>query len=97
MRFEWDEQKREANIAKHGLDFLDAPRIFTAPLLAALDEREDYGEDRWVGIGLLGGRVVVIVYVEPDEDTIRVISLRKALAHEQRRYERYLKDELGAG
>lgn len=97
MSFEWDEQKREANLMKHGLDFADASRIFAFPLLEHLDDREDYGEDRWIGIGSLDGRVVVIVYTEPDENTIRVISLRKALSHEQRRYERHLKDELGAG
>ena len=97
MRFQWDEQKNEVNIEKHGIDFADAPRIFAAPLLAALDEREDYGEDRWIGIGLLDERVVVVVFTEPDEETIRIISLRKALTYERKRYERYLKNELGEG
>ena len=53
MQFEWDEQKNQDNIGKHGLDFADAWEIFTAPMLTALDDREDYGEDRWIGIGLL--------------------------------------------
>lgn len=64
-------------------------------MLVALDEREDYGEDRWIGIGLLNGRVVVVVYTEPDDETIRIISLRKALSHERKRYEQYLKNRLG--
>lgn len=95
MRFEWDEQKNRANIRKHGLDFVDAWEIFTLPLLTAPDEREDYGEDRWIGIGMLKSRVVVVVFTE-HEDTIRIISLRKALSYERERYEQILRDQLGA-
>jgi uncharacterized DUF497 family protein len=51
-------------------------------MLIGLDEREEYGEERWIGIGLLDGRVVVVVYTELDEETTRIISLRKALSHE---------------
>jgi uncharacterized DUF497 family protein len=54
MRFEWDGRKNQANIQKHGFDFADAWEIFESPMLVALDERADYGEDRWIGIGLLG-------------------------------------------
>ncbi len=96
MDFVWDEQKNESNIGKHGLDFADARHVFDAPMLVALDERDDYGEDRWIGIGLLDGRVVAIVFTEPDENTIRVISLRKALQHERERFGAYLQNELGA-
>jgi uncharacterized DUF497 family protein len=95
MKFEWDKQKNQANIAKHELDFADAPRVFTLPLRISLDERQDYGEERWMGIGILDGRVVVIVFTEPDEETIRIIPLRKALPYERKRYEQYLKNELG--
>ncbi|MEH2195938.1 MAG: BrnT family toxin [Nostoc sp.] len=95
MKFEWDHQKNQANIAKHGLDFADAPRMFNLPLRISLDERQDYGEDRWIGLGILDGRVVVVVFTEPDEQTIRIISLRKALPYERKRYEQFLKDELG--
>ncbi|MCF2147507.1 BrnT family toxin [Desmonostoc muscorum LEGE 12446] len=56
-------------------------------MLVYLDDREDYGEDRYMGIGLLDGRVVVVVYTEPDEEILRIISLRKALSHERKRYE----------
>ncbi|BAZ30311.1 hypothetical protein NIES4074_27670 [Cylindrospermum sp. NIES-4074] len=95
MYFDWDESKNEVNITKHGLDFADAPQIFNFPLLISLDERENYGEDRWIGLGMLNGRVIVVVYTEPDDQTIRIISLRKALPHERKLYEQYLKDELG--
>jgi hypothetical protein len=95
MRVEWDERKNQANIQKHGLDFADTGEIFSMPMLVALDDREDYGEDRWIGIGLLKTFVVVVVYVERDRDTLRIISLRKALSHERAEYERILQDRLG--
>jgi uncharacterized DUF497 family protein len=97
MHFEWDEQKNRANISKHELDFADAWEIFVAPMLTALDDREDYGEDRWIGIGLLKSRVVVVVYTERGEDSIRIISLRKALTHERLRYEQAVRNQLGQG
>jgi len=46
-------------------------------MLVALDNREDYGEDRFIGLGFIKDRVVVIAYSEPEEDTVRVISLTK--------------------
>jgi hypothetical protein len=96
MHFEWEENKRRENIRKHGFDFVDAWKIFEAPVFTEIDDREDYGEDRWIGIGLLDARVIVIVFTERDEDTIRVISLRKALSHEREKYEQTLRDRLGA-
>jgi len=95
MNFEWDERKNEVNIDKHGFDFADAHRVFDLPMVVELDERDDYGEDRWIGTGMLDGRVVVIVYTELNEATIRIVSLRKAISHERRRYEQYLKNRLG--
>ena len=96
MNFEWDEEKNRENIRKHGFDFADAWEIFESPMRVALDAREDYGEDRWNGIGLLGNRVVVVVFTERGEETIRIISLRKALKHERKRFEEALRDGLGA-
>ena len=88
MRFEWDEQKRKTNIRRHGFDFADAKQVFAGPMLVRLDIRQDYGEDRWIGIGLTHGRVVVVVYTEQNNgETIRIISLRKALKHERKRFE----------
>lgn len=90
MNFEWDERKNQLNIDKHGFNFADAYRAFDLPMLVELDDRSDYDEDRWIGIGLLDGRIVVIVFTEPDVETTRIISLRKALSHERKRYEQYL-------
>ena len=95
MKFEWDGQKNQANIKKHGLDFADAHKVFEYPMLVNLDDRKDYGEDRWIGIGLMNMRVVVIVFVEPNEETIRVVSFRKATNDEQKRYIQAYKDEFG--
>lgn len=92
MDFEWDGRKNEINLDKHGFDFIDAYRVFDSPMVVDLDECDDYGEDRWIGTGMLDGRLVVVVYTEPDERTIRIISLRKALSQERKCYEQYLKN-----
>lgn len=98
MRFEWDENKRKDNLRNHGLDFADAWKVFAAPMRTRLDDREDYGEDRWIGIGLPDARIVVVVFTEREneEEIIRIISLRKALTHERTQYEQALRDRLGA-
>ncbi len=89
MKFEWDELKNQENLRKHGLSFSDAREVFNVPMLIDLDDRFDYGEDRWVGIGILKFRFVVIVYTEPDTETIRIISLPKAYKYERKAYEQY--------
>jgi uncharacterized protein len=95
MNFEWDDLKNETNIDKHGFDFADAYRVFSSPMVVDIDNRRDYGEDRWIGTGMLDGRIVVVIFTEPDRATTRIISLRKALSHERRNYEQYIKNELG--
>ena len=82
MRFIWDESKRQANLNKHGVDFTDAERVFAGPTFTFEDDREDYGEQRWVTLGLLGVQVVVIVHTETEAE-IRVISMREADNNEQ--------------
>lgn len=98
MRFEWDAAKHKENIKKHGLDFTDAWQAFENPLLVCLDKREDYGEDRWIGVGTLRKReiVIVIVFTERAPDVIRIISLRKATKHEKERHETAIDDGLEA-
>ena len=77
MNFHWDEPKRQSNLKKHGLDFADAAKVFGGPLVLFEDQRENYGEQRMIGIGLLDYLVVLIVPLESD-DNIRIISMRKA-------------------
>ncbi len=81
--FTWDEKKRKLNLSKHGIDFSDAPAIFEGPLVTVEDTREDYGETRYVALGLLADIVVSLVYAERG-DQVRIISIRKALKHEAR-------------
>ena len=86
MELAWDEVKRRANYAKHGLDFRDAEKAFQGITLTAEDDRQDYGEKRFISIGLLDDMVVVVVYTERNE-TIRLISMRKANQRERQAYE----------
>ena len=94
MNFEWDDVKNRENIRKHNLDFADAHQIFDAPMIGGIDRRADYGEERFIGIGLLRNFIVVVVFTEPREDTIRVISLRKALKYEREKFERAIRNKL---
>jgi len=97
MKFEWDEDKNRDNIKKHGLDFEDAEEAFRSVLLISPDTREDYGEKRWAGLGVIGGRTVKVVFAELGNETIRIISLRKATKHERKEYEETIQDGLEAG
>lgn len=64
MTFEWDENKNRQNIRKHGIDFADVVSLFEHPMVVGLDERVNYGEERWVGLGMLGMVLAVVVFVE---------------------------------
>ena len=85
MKFEWDEAKRKSNIEKHGIDFVDASVLFENVTLTIEDDRFDYGEERFVTFGILEGRVLAVVHTE-DEDSIRIISMRKATKNEEKEY-----------
>ncbi len=90
MQFEWDETKNLKNIRKHEIDFADIPAIFDGEMLIELDDRFDYGEDRWFGIGFLGLGIAVVVWTERKNNIIRIISARRANRHEQRKFAQYL-------
>ena len=85
MRFTWDGAKRESNLSKHGFDFVDAETVFSGATFTFEDDRFAYDEQRFITLGMLRGVVVVIAHTERDE-SIRVISMRKATKHEQRTY-----------
>jgi len=86
MQFEWDEIKNAINIRNHNIDFADVPNVFKGAMLIDYDDRHDYGEDRWIGLGLLHSIIIVVVFTEPLKDTIRIISARKANKKEQEKY-----------
>lgn len=83
--FEWDEHKRRSNLCKHGLDFADCVAVFSGPVLTILDDRGDYGETRFLTLGLLRDKVVVISHTERN-GFIRLISMRTATTHEEADY-----------
>jgi len=83
--YEWDESKNRANIAKHGLSFEDASVVLSGPCVTVEDKRYDYAERRFVTLGVLAGRVVVIAHTPRDANT-RIISMRKANCREQEIY-----------
>jgi uncharacterized protein len=83
--FTWDEAKRRANLRKHGIDLVDAPKIFQGLTFTAEDDREAYGERRFLTLGLLEDQVVSVAHTER-RDGIRIISIRKATKHEARFY-----------
>ncbi len=85
MQLEWDEAKRRKNLRKHGIDFMGCEQIFRGATLTVEHSRRDYGESRFVTIGVLEGRTVTVVHTETHH-TIRIISIRKATRNEQRAY-----------
>ena len=91
---EWDAEKNRRNIQKHGFYFADAEEMFCGVLLIRRDTDEDYGEERWLGIGMIRGRVAFVSFTVRQPGTIRVISLRKADHEEREQYEQALQDGL---
>ena len=91
MSYEWDEQKRQVNIKKHGVDFIDVPELFDGDVVILPDERVDYGEPRFIVIGILNNQVFVVAYTERG-DNIRIISARKATKNEQIYYFKQISD-----
>ncbi len=86
MIFEWDEAKRTTNLEKHGVDFVDASDMWAGPMLVAEDARREYGESRYIGMGYIQGRLMVVVYTHRTANVVRIISLRKANSREVRIY-----------
>jgi uncharacterized DUF497 family protein len=85
MNFTWDENKRLANIKKHGIDFAELAPMFDGDLFTIRDDRFDYGETRYLTFGLWKLRVIVVAHTDFN-DVIRIISARKATKNEEKRY-----------
>ena len=90
MEISYDPEKRAKTLAERGLDFEDAVQVFAGNTIDLLDDRQDYGEVRWVTYGLLNGRTVALVWT-PRGEARHIISMRKANDREQKAY----RDELG--
>lgn len=86
-RFKWDSDKARENRAKHTVDFEEAQRVFDDPLVVDwIDDRQDYGEVRFAALGMVDERLIFVAFSMPDDDTVRIISARKAMPNEKRRY-----------
>jgi uncharacterized protein len=89
VKIAYDPAKRESNLKKHKLDFVDCAEVFAGPTIDTPDNREDYGELRVKTLGFLGARLVSVVWT-PRKGARRIISMRKANAHEKKDFEKEL-------
>lgn len=91
MEFDWDDEKNEANIAKHGVSFELASYVFDDPLHRSVRDPYEY-EERWRTIGVVQSFVTILVVhtiteIADEEELIRIISARLATPHERKTYE----------
>lgn len=87
MEFEWHHAKAEANLRDHGISFELARTVFKDPFaIERIDDREDYGEERFVTIGMAEGNILLYVAYTEREERFRLISARRATHHEQEDY-----------
>ena len=86
MEIEFDTAKRDITLAERGLDFADADKVFSGAVLTWPDTRKDYGEERFITLGKMDGRAVVIVWT-PRGPVRRIISMRKANDREIEQHE----------
>ena|ERR1035438_1883969 len=88
LEFEWDEAKAKSNLEKHGVSFLTAAAVFANERLERIDDREDYGELRWIALGRVGSEVYRVAFTWRSENLIRIVSAQKGSNHEQEIYYR---------
>ena len=74
LEFEWDEAKARSNLEKHGVSFLTTATIFSNERLERIDDREDYGELRWIALGRVGIELYRVVFTWRSEDLVRIVS-----------------------
>jgi uncharacterized protein len=88
LEFEWDESKARSNLEKHKVSFLTAAAIFLNERLERIDDREDYGEVRWIALGCVGIEVYRVVYTWREENLVRIVSAQRASKDERKIYYR---------
>jgi hypothetical protein len=86
MNYVWDKRKGRGNVARHGIAFEDAIRVFKGPTLERVDDRFDYGETRIYAIGVVDGLEITLIYADVSETERRVISAWRAERHERTAY-----------
>lgn len=90
MQITYDPAKRQKTLTERGLDFEEAPLVFSGEHFTREDDRKEYGEVRFLTVGRLRGRLVVLVWTPRGGDTRHIISMRKANEREQSYYTQYL-------
>lgn len=88
--FSWHDAKADINLRKHHVDFEKAKEVFFDPLHLSIQDRHEYGEERWQTLGRVDGQVVLLVAHTLQEEKlthIHIISARKATKHERKFYE----------
>ena len=85
MCIEYDPEKRQATLSARGLDMARTAEVWNGPTVTIPDNRRDYGEARFMTVGLLAARMVIVIWTQRGE-TRRIISLRKANAREKAAY-----------
>jgi uncharacterized DUF497 family protein len=88
MIFDWDDTKAESNRKKHGVSFAEAATAFSDPhAIEVFDGKNSDKEERWILVGLSAkSQVLLVVFVEREEETIRIVSARKAVKDEINQY-----------
>ena len=90
MIIEFDTVKRDKTLQERGLDFAEAAKVFTGLHFNARDNRFDYGEERFIAVGFLEDRMVIVVWTRRN-DARRIISMRYANDREIVRYKKHLR------
>lgn len=92
VKFTWSEAKNATNKRKHGISFQEAKALFTSGVdyLEIFDEDHSDEEDRFLAIGPIARGLVLVVWTERDQDTVRIIGARWATRAEQGRYREYM-------
>jgi uncharacterized DUF497 family protein len=88
LEFEWDPAKAKNNLEKHGVSFFTAVATFRNERIERIDESEDYGETRWIGLGRAGLEVYRVIFTWRSENRIRIISAQRASKNEEETYYR---------
>jgi uncharacterized DUF497 family protein len=86
VSYTWDPKKNRQNIARHGIAFEDAVKIFDGPTLERVDDRFEYGEVRVYAIGLVVRMEITVIYTDVSRAERRIISAWKAERHEREAY-----------
>lgn len=92
MEFQWDDAKDRANLAKHGISFVEASQLFVSGVdyLELYDELHSADEERFIALGPISRGIVLVVWMEPEDEVVRIVSARMATVRERKYFELWL-------